>query len=221
MRPDQIRAMIDSEPKARISGKYDWTDQFLYNTTADMTAIHPKMENMKWHGWMAPQDLGIDPTGWDEMDDIWGYVSPSGREYALAGYYKGLKIVEVTDPANLKLVFSYDEMPASYWKDYKVNGHYAYGVADGTPARDNTETNIWIFDLENIDQGTVVVHKFLDKDGNAGKEANGATHNLELHNGILYRLGGVMGIRAFDVRGAHATSPKFLGKWGNAKNLHP
>ncbi len=39
-------------------------------------------------------------------DDCWGYVSPSGREYALFGLHDALGVVEVTDPDNPVLLSS-------------------------------------------------------------------------------------------------------------------
>ena len=33
-------------------------------------------------------------------NDCWGYTSPSGREYALAGLDNKVAFIEITDPAN-------------------------------------------------------------------------------------------------------------------------
>ena len=41
-------------------------------------------------------DLGA--FGANSGNDCWGYVSPSGREYALAGLSNKVGIVEITDP---------------------------------------------------------------------------------------------------------------------------
>src|SRR5687767_5936269 len=46
--------------------------------------------------WLSLQDL----NGGDNGNSLWGYTSPSGREYACFGSQLGTHFVEVTDPAN-------------------------------------------------------------------------------------------------------------------------
>jgi choice-of-anchor B domain-containing protein len=70
------------------------------------------------------QQLGKLPYS-NELSDIWGYADANGNEYALAGVYNGLSIVNVTDPANPVEVF-FGSGPNSVWRDIKTWGHYAY-----------------------------------------------------------------------------------------------
>ena len=59
------------------------------------------------------------------LNDIWGYVDTSGKEYALVGLYNGLSIVEVTNPGNPVEVYR-STGPETIWRDIKVYGNYAY-----------------------------------------------------------------------------------------------
>ena len=63
-------------------------------------------------------------------NDCWGYVSPSGREYALIGTSNGLGFVEVTNPGNAQLVH-FESGPNSLWHDVKTYQNYAYEVSEG------------------------------------------------------------------------------------------
>jgi len=80
-------------------------------------------------------------------NDCWGYVAPSGREYAIMGLYGGFAFVEITDPINPVIVDTVTG-PSSDWHDVKVVGQYAYGVSEGG-------SGIQVMDLSNIDSGNV------------------------------------------------------------------
>lgn len=195
----------------------DWPN---YQSPADLTGLDALKHNVDVKSWMSPVDLGI-ADAYSDLNDNWVYSSPAGREYALLGYYCGVKVVEVTDNAQPRLVYSYEYnatsnegLPCSYWKDIKVNGEYAYAVADRAGVQDD-RANIWIFDLTQIDSNHVSVTPFLDADGNEGLVGAGSTHNLIAHDGYIYRLGGILGIRVLDVSGEHALSPQLAGEWGN------
>ena len=80
-------------------------------------------------------------------NDCWGYVSASGREYAIMGLEGGYGFVEVTDPTSPVIVDTIVG-PVSLWHDVKVVGHYAYGVSEGG-------SGIQVMDLADIDNGEV------------------------------------------------------------------
>ena len=44
--------------------------------------------------------ISLFDLGTNAASDIWGYVSPSGREYAVMNITAGTTFIEVTDPAN-------------------------------------------------------------------------------------------------------------------------
>ena len=64
----------------------------------------PETINMKFLSQVDPEDLGAleVPGVWAKgmMNDIGGWTSPAGEEYALATNSGGIAIVRVTDPEN-------------------------------------------------------------------------------------------------------------------------
>ncbi len=80
-------------------------------------------------------------------NDCWGYVSPSGREYAIMGLEGGFSFVEITNPTNPVIVETISG-PSSLWHDVKVVGDYAYGVSEGG-------SGIQVMDMSDIDNGNV------------------------------------------------------------------
>jgi choice-of-anchor B domain-containing protein len=76
-------------------------------------------------------------------NDCWGYVSPSGREYAILGLRQGTGFVDITDPRNPEIVANINDAN-SLWSDVTVYGDYAF---NGNEAGGGLQ----IFDLTNID----------------------------------------------------------------------
>ena len=60
-----------------------------------------------------------------------GYVSPSGREYAIMGVRNGTVIIEVTNPAVPVALEPAIPGPSSTWHENAVLGNYGYFVVDG------------------------------------------------------------------------------------------
>lgn len=110
-------------------------------------------------------------------NDCWGYVSPSGREYAIMGLEKGFGFVEITQP-DAPVIVGYVEGPSSVWHDIKVVGHYAYGVSEGG-------AGVQVVDLSNIDNGEVRHVK------NKSQAGHSTTHNIAANtdSGYLYLCG--------------------------------
>lgn len=79
-------------------------------------------------------------------NDVWGYVSPSGREYAILGLRTGTGFVDVTDPYDPVVVGAILDSD-SIWSDMKTYGHYAYNVNE-------SGGGMQIIDLSNIDPPT-------------------------------------------------------------------
>ena len=149
--------------------------------------------------WLSLDELGS-PAG---ANDIWGYVSPSGREYALIGLSSGTAFVEVTDPANATLVANLPG-PPSDWRDIKTYQEYAYAVSEGGGG-------IQVFDLHQIDSGVVSLANTVTTGGRF------STHDVALNtdSGRLYRVGGggnpVLGLRIYTL--ADPSLPVFAGQW--------
>ena len=151
-------------------------------------------ENVVLHSWLPLSEL--EATG---GNDCWGYVSPSGREYALMGTNSGTAVVEITDPGNAQVVDVLDG-PNSLWRDIKTYGTYMYCVSEGGGG-------IQVFNLSGIDQGTI---QTLNSAG------SGSTHNvaIDTESGFLYRTGGVAdGLYIYSL--ANPAAPVQVGQWTN------
>ena len=59
----------------------------------------PDTRNMEFLGQLTPDEIGaVTPRFGVLLNDIWGWTSPKGEEYALIGTGDGMSIVRVTDP---------------------------------------------------------------------------------------------------------------------------
>ena len=114
-------------------------------------------------------------------NDCWGYVSPSGREYAIMGLEGGFGFVEITDPTDPRVIATIPG-PSSLWHDVKVIGRYAYGVSEGG-------SGIQIMDLANIDNGQVTLVRNWTSGGYS------TTHNIVSNEqtGSLWIVGANIG----------------------------
>ena len=126
----------------------------------------------------------------ENANDIWAYVSPSGREYAVVGLSNGTGFVEVTDPLDPRIVAVIPDL-TSLWSDMKVYGRHAYNVNEAGDG-------IQIIDLEGIDDGVVALSGTFTADG------LWTSHNIAVNeeSGFAYLAGsnlGLGGITAVDL----------------------
>ena len=125
-------------------------------------------------------------------EDCWGYVSDSGREYAIIGLSIGTGFVEITDPDNPVIV---DVVPhPNQARDMKVYQHYVYTIYDLGPAQ--------VIDVADIDNGVVTLVNSVD----AG------AHNLAINeaSGFLYAaVGGPMAVADL----SDPVNPPLVGIW--------
>ena len=205
------------------------------HSPAQAQSVLAAHDDEEWHhdreppytgaGWLASQggsppvtfpSSGVELRSWipvGEFDasatsanDIWGYVSPSGREYALIGLSLGTGIVEVTDPANAQVI-EVISGPSSGWRDIKTFGEYAYAVSEGGGG-------IQVIDLGQVDSGIVTLANTVTTGGRL------QTHDVALNtqSARLYRAGGggsnpVQGLRIYSL--ADPPLPVFVGEWHN------
>ncbi len=140
------------------------------------------------------------PGGNNSANDCWGYVSPSGKEYAILGLSDGTAFFEITDPTNpsLRGVIS---GPNSLWRDVKTYQNYAYAVSEGGGG-------IQVIDLTNIDVAAPVLARTITSGGTT------ASHNvaIDVDSGFLYRCGGGSnGLRIYDL--STPSTPVFVNSW--------
>ncbi len=158
-------------------------------------------KNIDQLAWLSLSDL---PGNNSSGNDCWGYVSPSGREYAIMGVSRGYVFVEVTDPSNPNII-KFISGPNSLWHDVKVIGDHAYGVSEGG-------AGIQVIDLSNIDNGVVTLVK------NKTQQGHSSTHNIVANpdSGYLYLTGANIqngGLIAVDT--TNPDDPTIVGAWNN------
>lgn len=149
---------------------------------------------------MAWIPLGEFASGLDNGNDCWGYVSPSGREYAIYGTSHGTGFVEVTTPGN-PTVLGFVPGPESLWRDVKTFDQYAYAVSEGGGG-------VQVIDLTAIDSGTVQLAGTVTTGG------DDRSHNVAIDttSGYLYRTGGGdNGLRIYSL--ADPALPTWVASW--------
>src|SRR5688500_14452898 len=87
--------------------------------------------NVKLLSWLPLNTWG---SGQQNGNSGTGYVSPSGREYALMGLYKGTGFAEITTPGQAVNI-GHITGPSSLWRDIRPYKHatlgdYAYAVSE-------------------------------------------------------------------------------------------
>lgn len=117
--------------------------------------------------------------------DIWGYLAPNGKEYALLCERSGLYVVDCTDPSN-PVQRGFFSSPSSSARDVKVYRHYVYAVSEGSGG-------VMIIDMANPDSPQLVK--------TWGQTAWRNAHNLALdtQTGTLYPCGTNNGMPIIDL----------------------
>jgi choice-of-anchor B domain-containing protein len=151
--------------------------------------------------WMSLTDLGVPLSG--NGNSCFGYVSPSGREYAIMGLSNGTAFIEITQPSN-PVVVAQISGPQSLWRDMKVFGTHCYAASEGG-------SGIQVMNMSAIDSGIVTLVNTINDD------ATGATHTLALNtdSGYLYRSGGSSnGLRFYNLN-INPANPQRNGQWSD------
>ncbi len=152
-------------------------------------------QGVQLRSWIPLAQFGAQQT---IGNDCWGYVSPTGREYAIMGLSHTTAFVEITDPINPVIVAQITH-PTSVWSDTKVFSTFAYVVTEGGGG-------VQVIDLSQIDAGVVtLVGSFtpggLDKAHDIG---------INEQSGFAYACRPT-GLLIFDL--SNPTSPALAGSW--------
>ncbi|MER3466829.1 MAG: regulator, partial [Armatimonadota bacterium] len=131
--------------------------------------------NVSMYRNLPPATLGA-----SSGNDCWGYVAPSGREYAIMGLNNKVAFVEITDPAN-PVVIATVPHTSSTWGSIKTYSHYAYVVTEASG------TGIQVIDLDRIDQGVVTLVRTITSPGRSHNVA------IDTMSGFLYTCGSNQG----------------------------
>ncbi len=154
------------------------------------------------------KQISLATFGSGSGNDCWGYVSPSGREYAIMGLNNKVAFVEITDPANAVIVGSVPHT-ASLWGSVKVYNGVVYAVTEASG------TGIQVIDIRNIDNGVITLVRTI--------ASPGRTHNVVMDedNGFLYTVGSRNGTgttMCFDL--TDPTNPVQVGPASMTTNYH-
>ena len=134
-------------------------------------------------------------------NDCWGYTDSLGNEYATLGSNWGTHFINITDPVNPIEVNSFiGENSNVTWRDFKVSGNYAYGVAD------NFGNSLQIFDLSNLPTS---VTKVYDEDSLSESSHNSFIDNERLYLAINRKNGSTFSLEVIDIQ--NPVNPVFLG----------
>ncbi len=133
-----------------------------------------------------------------DYNDIWGYVAPDGREYALLGGRDGTVIYNATDPLHPHEV-GYFPGTQCLWRDLKSWQHYVYVVND-------CSGGVEVFDMLNPEQ-PVLVNSF-------GVSLLKHAHNIQvdLQTGKLYVCGTDAGMAIYDLV-VNPVNPPLVKTW--------
>lgn len=135
-------------------------------------------------------------------NDIWGYVSPRGREYAIVGLSVGTGIVDLTDPFNPVVIANVPDS-TSIWSDIAVYDEFAYNVNEAGGG-------VQVIDLREIDHGVIDTIEPIFSTGIR------TAHNIKVNadSGFAYACGtdtGSGGLIALDL--SDPAHPQFAGAW--------
>ncbi len=130
--------------------------------------------------------------------NVWGYVAPDGREYALLGGRKGTVIINATDPVNAYEVAFFPSMEC-LWRELKAYGRYVYVVND-------CSGGVEVIDMLDPEQ-PVLVNSF-----GMGQIGHAHTVQIDLQTGKLYACGTNMGLAIFDLA-IDPVNPPLVTAW--------
>ncbi|MEM7201786.1 MAG: choice-of-anchor B family protein [Planctomycetota bacterium] len=142
----------------------------------------------------------FDPPG-RTFNDVWGYVSPTGKEYALLGATVGTYVVDCSDPSN-PIERGFFPGPNSTWRDIRTYREYAYVVTEGGGGAQ-------IIDLSDPDNPVLV------QTWGASIFRNAHNVALDTQTGTLYPCGTSAGVVIADLS-ADPANPTLITTWSNS-----
>ena len=132
------------------------------------------------------------------VNDVWGYVSPDGTEYALVGLNSGVSVVSLADP-DAPVEVGRTTGAESPWRDMKTYGEYAYVTADVG------EDGLTVIDLSELPESISFTHERYEVPG--FEELFVRAHNLYIDTvrGLAFTAGGDRdvndgGVLVFDLK---------------------
>jgi choice-of-anchor B domain-containing protein len=163
--------------------------------------------------------LPLSTFGSFEGNDIWGWTSSTGREFALMGLTDGTGMVEVTNPASPVYLGKLPTFTvSSSWRDIKIYNDHAFIVAEAS------SHGMQVFDLNQL--LTAPVDSVFTE--TAHYDLIGNAHNIVINeaSGFAYIVGTSVKGRFGCNGGLHMVnienpiSPAFAGCYGGDGYVH-
>lgn len=151
-----------------------------------------------------------------EFNDIWGWTDPlDDKEYVILGRLDGTSFIDITDPVNpVHLGLLPTHTTNSIWRDIKVNGNYAYIVAE------SSGHGMQVFDLTRLRNVNNPPEVFT-ADAHYGNFGN--AHNLVINEGVarVYAVGSNTfsgGLHIINI--SNPLNPVIMGDFANDGYTH-
>lgn len=147
-------------------------------------------------------DLG----GGQNLNDCWGWTSPSGKEIAIIGRSDGTSFVDISDAVNpVYLGNLHTHTVPSLWRDIKVYQNHAFIVAEAG------EHGMQVFDLMQLE---ILENPPVEFEETAHYPNFGNAHNIAINeeSGFAYAVGtGTFdgGLHIIDI--SNPTAPQLAG----------
>jgi choice-of-anchor B domain-containing protein len=146
--------------------------------------------------------------------NVWGYAA-NGREYALAGTFNGMAIVDVTNPDALKLIKNVVAVQSS-WREIKTYKNFAYISTEGSGQ------GLQIVNLASLPDSNVAIKNYKGGDSTLVSIERIHALHVDTAKGFIYLYGGrskvKVGLDTLLVSGAVVLdikkdpwNPKFVG----------
>ncbi|MDZ4824031.1 MAG: choice-of-anchor B family protein [Flavobacteriales bacterium] len=147
---------------------------------AGMAGIYP-CNNVDLMAFVTLSDLGVDVNG--NTNDVWGWVGPSGKEYAIVGSSNGTTFLDVSNPAvPINVGFLPTHTISSLWRDVESRGNYLFV---GSEAQDH---GLQVFDLMELETATDLPVDF-EETAHYNGFGNSHTISIDQQSGYLYANG--------------------------------
>ncbi len=183
------------DPKVR-----DWEPPFQgpgWRASQDAPPPGFPAQDVELLSWLTVPEFSPSASG---GNDCWGYVSPSGNEYAIMCVSNATGFVDITDPTNPIIVETISS-PECLWHDVKVFEDFAYVVSE-------CGAGVQVIDMSQIDAGIVTHVRDVTSGGSN-------SHNIVINedSGYLYRAGGSgNGFLIYDLN-ASKSNPPLVATW--------
>ncbi len=141
----------------------------------------------------------------------WGWVSPTGEEYAFLGNYDGMSIYSMVGDSLHEIQFIPGPHAGYAYREMKTYKHYLYIVSEGNVG--GQANGVQIVDLSQLPDTAVLVKNFNYTSGNKNILRS---HTVTLADGYLYLNGSANwspgGMVIFDLHN-DPTTPVYVGQY--------